>query len=65
MIEDVVKSLRKIFVPHKIIDGKVVLSGEDAAALAFTLGYGTVRLNESMTSGFGSGVAEFALRCAD
>jgi len=47
-IEDVVKSLRKIFVPHKIIDGKVVLTGEDAAALGFTLGYGTVRLNESM-----------------
>jgi len=48
VIEDVVKSLRKIFVPHKIIDGKVVLTGEDAAALGFTLGYGTVRLNESM-----------------
>jgi DNA polymerase II large subunit len=48
MIEDVVKSLRKIFVPHKIIDGKVVLTGEDAAAFGFTLGYGTVRLNESM-----------------
>jgi len=48
MIEDVVKSLRKIFVPHKIIEDKVVLSGEDAAALGFTLGYGTVRLNESM-----------------
>ncbi len=48
VIEDVVKSLRKIFVPHKIIDGKVVLTGEDAAALGFTLGYGTVRLNESL-----------------
>ena len=48
VIEDVVKSLRKIFVPHKIINGKVVLTGEDAAALGFTLGYGTVRLNESM-----------------
>jgi DNA polymerase II large subunit len=47
-IEDVVKSLRKIFVPHKIIEGKVVLSGEDAAAFGFTLGYGTTRLNESM-----------------
>ena len=48
VIEDVVKSLRKIFIPHKIIDGKVVLLGEDAAALSFTLGYGTVRLNESI-----------------
>jgi DNA polymerase II large subunit len=46
--DDVVKSLRKIFVPHKIIDGKVVLSGEDAAAFGFTLGYGTTRLNESI-----------------
>jgi DNA polymerase II large subunit len=44
--EDVVKSLRKIFVPHKIINGKVVLSGEDAAALGFTLGYGKIRLDE-------------------
>ena len=32
--------LRKIFVQHKIVDGKVVLVGEDAAALAFSLGYG-------------------------
>ncbi|TFH24057.1 DNA polymerase II large subunit, partial [Candidatus Bathyarchaeota archaeon] len=48
VIEDVVKSLRKIFVPHKIINGKILLTGEDAAALGFTLGYGTIRLNESM-----------------
>ena len=48
VIEDVVKSLRKIFIPHKIINDKVVLSGENAAALGFTLGYGTVRLNESL-----------------
>ena len=48
VIEDVVKSLRKIFIPHKITDGKVVLSGEDAAALGFTLGYGTIRFGESM-----------------
>ncbi len=36
----VTSSLRKIFVPHKIIDGKIVLTGEDAASLAFSLGYG-------------------------
>ncbi len=48
VVEDVVKSLRKIFVPHKIADGKVVLLGEDAAALGFTLGYGTIRFDESM-----------------
>jgi len=44
--DDPVKALRKIFVPYKIMDGKIVLSGEDAAALAFTLGYGTPRINE-------------------
>ncbi len=49
--EDVVKSLRRIFVPHKIINGKVVLSGEDAAALGFTLGYGKIRLDESRRTG--------------
>ena len=41
-----VKSLRKIFAPHRIVDGKVVLMGEDAAAFAFTLGYGTPRFTE-------------------
>jgi len=35
VIEDVVKSLRKIFIPHKIINDKVVLSGENAAAFRF------------------------------
>jgi DNA polymerase II large subunit len=48
IIENVVKSLRKIFVPHKIIDGKVVLSGQDAAAFGLPLGYGTNRLYESV-----------------
>jgi DNA polymerase II large subunit len=38
--EAVVGLLRKILVPHKILDGKVVVTGEDAAALAFSLGYG-------------------------
>ncbi len=51
VIEDVVKSLRKIFLPHKIADGKVVVLGEDAAALGFTLGYGTIRFDESMQAG--------------
>ncbi len=44
--EDALKALRKIFAPHKIVEGKVVLSGEDAAALAFTLGYGTPKFKE-------------------
>ncbi len=43
--QDVVKVLRKIFVPHKLVEDKVVLSGEDAAAMAFTLGFGTPRLS--------------------
>jgi DNA polymerase II large subunit len=46
--DDVVKLLRKIFAPHKIVEGKVVFKGEDAAALGFTLGYGTPRLTESL-----------------
>jgi DNA polymerase II large subunit len=44
--DDVVKALRKIFVPHKYVEGKVTMSGEDAAAFAFSLGYGTSRLAE-------------------
>ena len=47
-IDDVVKSLRKIFISHKIVDGKVALMGEDAAAFGFTLGYGTPRLTEHL-----------------
>ncbi|MDR0470628.1 MAG: DNA polymerase II large subunit [Nitrososphaerota archaeon] len=46
--EDAIKVLRKIFAPHSIIDGNLVMSGEDAAAMAFTLGYGTPMLTESL-----------------
>lgn len=46
--EDAVKALRKIFVPHRIIESKVVLSGEEAAAFAFSLGYGTSRQASSL-----------------
>ncbi|MGD6852953.1 MAG: DNA polymerase II large subunit, partial [Candidatus Bathyarchaeia archaeon] len=42
------KFLRKIFAPHRIVDGKVVIVGEDAAALAFTLGYGTLGFTEAL-----------------
>jgi DNA polymerase II large subunit len=38
--DSVVGLLRKIFAPHKIVDGKILLEGEDAAAFAFCLGYG-------------------------
>jgi DNA polymerase II large subunit len=46
--EDAVKALRKIFIPHKNQNGKITLSGEDAAALALTLGYGTPRFTEAL-----------------
>jgi DNA polymerase II large subunit len=45
---DVVTSLRKIFAPHRIVDGKVELMGEDAAAFGFTLGYGNPRFTQPM-----------------
>ncbi|MCW3995671.1 MAG: DNA polymerase II large subunit [Candidatus Bathyarchaeota archaeon] len=32
--------LRKVLVPHQIVGGKVRIIGEDAAAFAFTVGYG-------------------------
>jgi len=35
--------LRKIFAPHKIVDGKIIMEGEDATAFAFSLGYKTDR----------------------
>ncbi len=38
---NVTKVLRKIFAPHKISEGKIILDGEEACALAFSLGYGT------------------------
>lgn len=46
MEPNVVQALRKIFAPHKILEGKVVLEGDDACAFAFCLGYGTSRIVE-------------------
>jgi len=37
---NVSQALRKIFAPHELLDGKIVLEGEDARAFAFSLGYG-------------------------
>ncbi len=45
--DEVVKILRKIFVPHKIIDGKILLTGEDAVTLTFSLGYGTLKFDQT------------------
>jgi DNA polymerase II large subunit len=47
MALEVAQALRKIFAPHKLADGKIVLEGEDACAFAFSLGYGTSRSFES------------------
>ncbi len=37
--EEAVKLLRRILAPHKLADNKVLLEGQDAAALAYCLGY--------------------------
>jgi DNA polymerase II large subunit len=47
MEPNVAQALRKIFAPHRIINGKIVLEGEDACAFAFCLGYGTSRKLDS------------------
>jgi DNA polymerase II large subunit len=39
--------LRKIFAQHKIVGGKIMLVGEDAAALAFSLGYGKTQVGQA------------------
>ncbi len=45
---DAMMILRKIFAAHRIVEGKAVLVGEEAAALAFTLGYGTPCFTEHL-----------------
>ena len=45
--EEIVKLLRKILVPHKIFNDRVVLTGEVAAAFGFTLGLGKPKSLES------------------
>jgi DNA polymerase II large subunit len=44
---NVAEALQRIFAPHKILDGKIILEGEDACTFAFCLGYGTSRTVES------------------
>ncbi len=41
MEPSVAQALRKAFVPHRVLDGKIILENDDASALAFSLGYGT------------------------
>jgi DNA polymerase II large subunit len=43
MEPNVAQALRKIFAPHRIIDGKITFEGDDACAFAFCLGHGTSR----------------------
>jgi DNA polymerase II large subunit len=38
--ETVVGLMRKVLVPHKFVEGKILIEGEDAAAFAFSLGFG-------------------------
>jgi DNA polymerase II large subunit len=45
--DSVVGLLRKILAPHKILDNRLLLEGEDAAAFAFSLGYGTTKMAET------------------
>jgi DNA polymerase II large subunit len=39
MTDDVKKALEKICLPHKVLDGKIVVEGDEARAFAFCLGY--------------------------
>ena len=41
--QNVALVLRRIFAPHRVSEGKIVVEGEDACALAFSLGYGSLR----------------------
>ncbi len=49
--EDIVRLLRRILVPHRIVDGKILLEGEAAAALALCLGHSskTVDIAQAVT----------------
>jgi DNA polymerase II large subunit len=48
---NVAQMLKLIFAPHTILDGKIVLEGEDACALGFCLGYGSSRTLEGASVG--------------
>ncbi|MCW4023939.1 MAG: DNA polymerase II large subunit [Candidatus Bathyarchaeota archaeon] len=43
-----VTALRRILVPHRFVDGKVVIMDDDAFALAFALGYSSPKGNETV-----------------
>ncbi|MGB9959320.1 MAG: DNA polymerase II large subunit [Candidatus Bathyarchaeales archaeon] len=39
MADDVKGALEKIYLPHKVLDGKIIIENEEACAFAFCLGY--------------------------
>jgi DNA polymerase II large subunit len=43
MEQNVAEILRLIYLPHRIVDGKIVVRGDDAYIFAFSLGHGTSR----------------------
>ncbi|MCW4046266.1 MAG: DNA polymerase II large subunit [Candidatus Bathyarchaeota archaeon] len=48
---NVAQVLKLIFAPHTLLDGKIILEGEDACALGFCLGYGSSRTLEGASVG--------------
>jgi len=47
---EVIQGLRKIFMPHKLIDGNVLIEGEEASSFAFCLGADSLRTLDSISS---------------
>ncbi len=47
---EVVQGLRKLFLPHKIVEGNVLIEGEDASSFAFCLGVDSLRTLDSISS---------------
>jgi DNA polymerase II large subunit len=44
MEANVKRALEKLFLPHKVLDGKIVIEGDDACTFAFCLGYGVSKI---------------------
>jgi DNA polymerase II large subunit len=49
--QNVTQALKEILAPHTLVDGKLVLEGEDASAFAFCLGYGTNKIVDDNQAG--------------
>jgi DNA polymerase II large subunit len=48
--ENVIQALRKIFLPHTVVEDKIIIEEEEAAAFAFCLGYATNRKVEATST---------------